>query len=63
MTHLTKQSLVFTIPVLMLLMGEQFLNYPFFFTLAFVSTSTILRVDNLRENLSSQTYTSIAIQK
>lgn len=63
MTRSTKETLVYTLPVLMLLMGEQFLNYPFFFTLVFVSTSTILRVDNLRENLSSQTYTSIETQK
>lgn len=58
MTHSTNQALILTVPILMLLMGEQFLDYALFLTLAFVSTSSNLRVNNLSGNLDQQIFTN-----
>lgn len=63
MTHSTNQALILTVPILMLLMGEQFLDYALFLTLAFVSTSSNLSVDNIRRNLSSKIYPSFEKQQ
>lgn len=63
MTHSSNQALILIIPVLMLLMGEQFFDYALFLTLAFVSTSSNFRVDNLKRTINPQIYPSIEKQQ